>query len=72
MHIIHTRQQFQNHRTAGTEQCIGDTVRGGMGRQDMGMDMGITISMGRDDMDGTAPKQLCEAVNYDDGCTAGE
>jgi len=53
---------------AGMERCIGDTVRGGMGRKDMGMGMDITISMGRDDMDITPRKQLREAVKQYDGC----
>jgi len=41
---------------AGMERCIGNTVWVGTGRKDMGMDMGITISMGRDGMDGMAPE----------------
>ena len=39
-----------------------------MGRKDMGMDMGITISIRRDDMDITPRKQLRKAVRYYDGC----
>jgi len=46
---------------AGMERCIGDTVRVGTGRKDMGMDMDIMTSMGVEDTDITALKQLREA-----------